>query len=258
MSEVAIYNTSEVNEELETNMKQKPVSSRLIRREKNKLVKQTVLGVVFSIVILLLFLFFGLPNAPRIVGLLAGQEGNFAVNDDIPPQVPVIYLTERDVNLAKFTVQGFTEADSQVIVIYNGQELEPIKADSAGAFELELGLSEGENTIAAVSVDQAENRSAQSKTETVNLDTEVPELTFAEGIVDGMNIIGKDKQTFILSGQTEPSAKITINDRFLFAKADGSFSYSYRLQEGDNQLKIQVDDKAGNQLVKNLKLVFKP
>lgn len=234
------------------------VVSRMMKREKNKLVKQSMLAIALSVFLAVAFLFVVLPNAPRLIGLVVGNSKQDVNNDNFPPQVPIIQLSTRNTNQPSFILQGYSEPKSRVKLMHNDDELDEIVANDSGIFEIKIGLVEGENTFSATAIDQAENVSSQSKPEKLYLDTEPPDLSWDESIVDGMSVIGKDKQFFSLKGQTESGAKITVNDRFFFAKADGSFEYRLRLQEGENQLVIKLEDKASNQTVKNLKLFFKP
>ncbi len=257
-TEQNIYSNNTSLDERGQPMSDRPVVSRLVKREKQKLIKQTWIAVVLSIGLLLIFIFFGLPNAPRIIALIAGSNPTSGFSDSIPPQVPVLQFGQRYTNQPDFVVKGIAEANSQVIVIRNERELEGVTTGEDGIFERSIKLDEGENAISAYSVDGANNQSLPTKTEVITLDTKEPELVLGEGISAEMSVVGKDKQYFTISGQTKPGAKVTINDRFLFAKADGSFSYRYRLNEGDNQIKIIAEDKAGNSVEQSILIKFKP
>lgn len=239
-------------------MSDRPVVSRLVKREKQKLIKHTWIAVVLSLGLLLIFIFFGLPNAPRIIALIAGTNPTTGQSDTIPPQVPVVQISQRYTNQPKYTIKGIAEAKSQVIIIRNDLELDAVTTGEDGIFERSIELDEGQNIISAYSVDEAENQSQTSKNEVITLDTKKPELVLGEGISEEMSIVGKDKQYFTISGVTKPGAKVSINERFLFAKADGSFSYRYRLSEGDNQIKIVAEDKAGNSVEQSIVIKFKP
>lgn len=257
-TEQNIYSNNTNLDERGQPMSNRPVVSRLVKREKQKLIKQTWIAVILSIGLLVIFIFFGLPNAPRIIALIAGSNPTSGMSDSIPPQVPVLQFGQRYTNQPNFLLKGIAEANSEIIFIRNEREFDSVTTGEDGVFELSIELEEGENAISAYSVDAANNQSLPTKTEVITLDTKEPELTFGEGISAEMSVVGKDKQYFTITGQTKPGAKVTINERFLFAKADGSFSYRYRLSEGDNQIKIIAEDKAGNTVEQSILIKFKP
>ena len=258
LTEQNIYSNNTNLDERGQPMSDRPVVSRLVKREKQKLIKQTWIAVILSTGLLVIFILFGIPNAARIIALIAGSNPTSGLSDSIPPLVPVLQIAQRHTNQAEFTIRGIAEAKSQVIIVRNELELDSVTVGDDGIFESSIELEEGENSISAYSVDGANNQSQPSKTEVVTLDTKIPELTFGEGISAEVSAVGKDKQYFTITGQTKPGAKVTINERFLFAKADGSFSYRYRLSEGDNQIKIIAEDKAGNTVEQSILIKFKP
>ncbi|MCA9340729.1 MAG: hypothetical protein KDA17_07480, partial [Candidatus Saccharibacteria bacterium] len=69
---------------------------------------------------------------------------------------------------------------------------------------------------------------------------------------------GKESKLFTITGTTEPNAKVAINDRFLFARSDGTFSYQLQLTEGENTINFVITDKANNQFEQSLKITYKP
>lgn len=240
-------------------MSQTPsADSRLIKREKKKLFRQTIIAVSLALGLFLIFIFWGLPNAPRILGLIAGSDDGGVQIEELPPQTPSLYLSERYVNQASIEIQGSGLADSWVVIKLNGQELAPIQIGADGTFKSQLELSDGDNLISAYAYYDKANPSMASLDQTIVLDTTPPDLTFADGIIPEMSVVGKDKQYLMIAGQTESGAKVSINDRFLFAKESGEFAYRYRLNEGSNSVKIVVEDKAGNTKETELKINFKP
>lgn len=232
--------------------------SRLIKREKKKLFKQTLLAVSLALGLFLIFIFWGLPNAPRILGLIVGSDDGGIQTNEFPPQTPSLYISERYVNQASIEIQGSGLADSWVVIELNGQELVPIQIGADGSFKSQLELSEGDNLVSAYAYYDKANPSAASLDQIIMLDTTPPDLTFTDGINPDMNVVGKDKQYLMIAGQTESGAKVNINDRFLFAKESGEFAYRYRLSEGANSVKILIEDKAGNTKEAELKINFKP
>ena len=238
-------------------MSSAPVTTRVVKREQAKMLRQTIVWTLISVVILLVFLFIILPNAPRLLAKIAEKNSAFGQEDTIPPQVPVFNSPALATNTKLLEVSGFAEAKSQVLVVLNGNQVADLTVGDDATFKYAIELQEGENYLQAFSKDSSENESILSKEYVVMLDTQAPSLQFSESIKDGVQIVGKENRTYTLSGVTEPNAKVAINDRFLFARADGSFSYQIQLNEGDNVIKFIITDKAGNNLEQELHLLYK-
>jgi phage-related protein len=124
-----------------------------------------------------------------------------------------------------------------------------------GSFGLTMQLEPGENVLSGYSIDKTGNESAESKRYTVKFDDEPPELEITEP-VDGANITLRKNQLTTIKGTTEENAKIELNGRLVYASADGSFSTTYQLNEGDNQLLFKAIDEAGNTTEKTIKVTF--
>ncbi len=232
-------------------------TSRIVKREQDKIVKQTITWSLIALVVLVFFLFFILPNAPRLLAKIADRGASFGQEDTIPPQVPIFNAPPSATNNKEFELSGFAEAKSQVFIVHNGNQIADLTVGDDATFKQLIELQEGENYIQAYSKDSAENESVLSKEYVVVLDTQSPSLVLAETIEDGMQIIGKENKSLTLSGVTESNAKVAINDRFLFARADGSFSYQVQLSEGENLIKFVITDKAENSIEQELHLQYK-
>lgn len=218
--------------------------SRIIKKQRRTILKQTFVWFAVGITVLLAFLFFLLPNSAQLLTLIT--DASLPTNQDtIPPQAPVFNAPVTITNQAQLDLSGFAESDSRVLLVINGGQLPEMFASSEGTFAQTITLTEGENSISAFSVDVAENVSQPSRTFIVVLDTVAPEILL-EGVEPEMTIEGRDNKIFRLVGLTKPESKVTINDRFLFARADGSFQYDISLNEGENTIAIEVVDKAGN------------
>lgn len=232
-------------------------TSRVVKNEQAKMVKQTITWSVIALVVLVFFLFFILPNAPRLLAKIADRGSTFGQEDTISPQVPIFNAPPSATNKKEFELSGFAEAKSQVIIVHNGNQIADLTVGDDATFKHLIELQEGENYIQAYSKDSAENESVLSKEYVIVLDTQSPSLVLADTIKDGMLVVGKENKAYTLLGVTESNAKVAINDRFLFARADGSFSYQIQLNEGDNLIKFVITDKAENVMEQELHLNYK-
>ncbi len=238
-------------------MRQSPTTSRIVKREHDRLLKQTMTWSLIALGLLLLFLFIILPNAPRLLASIVDGDAVFGQEDTIPPQVPIFNSPPTATNTRQIEVSGFAEAKSQVLIVLNGNQIADLTTSDDAIFKQSIDLQEGENYLQAFSKDATGNESNLSKEYVITLDTQAPSLAFSETIQDGMQVVGKDNKSFTISGLTEQNAKVAINDRFLFARPDGSFSYQIQLNEGENLLTIVITDKANNVFEQELRVNYK-
>lgn len=245
MSEVAqkYYNIANTP----SNMPKKPVkvSSRLAQAESKRAMKQTILFSIASVILLLVFLFVVLPGLIRLISS-GGDVTQVVSTDSIPPQVPTISAPVEATHSATIKVEGYGEPDSEVVLLLNGGEMgrATISGDE-GRFEMEVNLEEGENVVEFYAIDQAKNESALSRQYTIVYDNQPPGLEL-ETPEDGQSFELRKNQNITIKGKTEPRAYVYINSRRVLANAEGSFSSSYRLEEGENKILLRIEDLAGN------------
>lgn len=225
-------------------MTQTPLArSRLIKKQEAKLAKQLLWSVGLGLILILLFLFFILPNSARVLTFLIDTTP--PPNDSIIIQAPVFDAPPTITNQAQLELTGFALANGELELEVNNQVQPSVRVDEEGRFLISVQLNEGENQISAfVKTNQAE-RSARSKIMTIILDKQPPSLTL-NNIEPQMTVVGRDHSLFRLTGQSEPEVKLSFNGRSIFARPDGSFSYDYQLLEGENLIKIEAQDQAGN------------
>jgi len=226
-----------------------------VRKQHKQLVKQTVWSIIIGLALIVIFIFWVLPNSVRFLGFWVDTNVT-EQTDQIPPQVPVISLSQKSTHQTPFQVKGFGEPESLIVFVLNGEQLEPITVNQEGTFEAALPLTEGENIFTAFSRDKFENESRVTKDYDVTLDTEVPTLTL-DNVFDGQQIVGRDNQQLVIRGITDPQARVYVNDKPVLADFEGAFNTTYRLNEGDNKLVLKVIDKAGNEGGMELTVKFK-
>ncbi len=66
----------------------------------------------------------------------------------------------------------------------------------------------------------------------------------------------KRNRNTLVSGETEPHAKVYLNDRLIVVDEAGQFSTTYYLNEGENVLRFVAIDQAGNQGELEIKVKF--
>ena len=234
----------------------KRVSSRLARRRGKTIARQSVTMIVLAIAGSLIFLFVIVPQLVQLFfRFFGGSDLGLDLGDTVPPQVPIVSPLPEATAESSITIEGFGEADSQVVFKLNGREVEQVEVNQQGEFSYPLALEEGENIVVLYGVDEAGNEST-GRQFVIALDTEAPSLAF-EALEDGQEAVGKNSQNFVIRGETEPGSTLTLNDRSAYVNLDGTFSITHYLQEGDNTLKFVVTDKAGNSTDREVKVSFK-
>lgn len=230
-------------------MSYSPVSSRRVRKEKKKVLSQSVVMIGVAVVIFFTFIFVVIPNFINFVTNFLDSSTPFQETDDIPPQIPILSAPVTATNSAELKISGYGEPESFVIFVINGSKQDKVTIGEDGSFEVPITLEQGENKINAYSVDEAENESATTKDYITLFDSKPPTIENIEP-EDGASFETRTNQSVTIKGNTdkdEVGTKIYINERVVFPKEDGTFSYTYHLEEGENKIEIKAIDKAGNQ-----------
>lgn len=234
---------------------EKPVTSRLAKKEQKKLITQTALMFALVVFIILAFLFFVLPNIVRIAFNVLDSDPIAKSEDTVPPQVPILSAPVEATYSAQISLSGFGEAKSEIILVVNGNEADKKVIADDGTFSFDVALTEGENSIGTFSKDTAQNESALSKKYSVVLDTTIPTIEI-ESPKSGDRITLRKNQITTIKGKTEPKARVFIDSRLVLADSEGGFQGSYNLKEGDNKIIIKAVDPAGNQSETELTVNF--
>jgi hypothetical protein len=220
------------------------VSSRLVKTERKRLLRQTlVLGGV-SILLLLLFVFVVLPGFIRIVNRFLDQPVWQQV-DEIPPQVPQLAAPPAATNSARLVLTGYGEPESDLVVLVNNSRVAKEEITDEGDFEVIIQLEEGENRISTYAVDAAGNESALSREYIILLITTPPSLEI-NSPEEGKQFEGRQEQEITLEGTTDEQVRVYVNNRLTFPDEEGRFRQTVRLEEGENKIEIKAEDRAGN------------
>lgn len=228
------------------------------RSRKAYLLKRIIITNGISLLIVTATYFwmvFFLSNVGSFWDLFRPKEIN--VNRDvIPPTPPFLNPVPELVNQNRIDITGKAEPGVKVILYVDEAKSEETVADSEGTFtfaSIQVGLFP--ETIYAIAVDEEENKSNKSATYTVAFDDEPAELeiTNPEKAETTHKATG---HSYTVTGQTEPESTVLINDRLARVTPTGQFSASIRLEEGNNEIKINVTDKAGNKTEETVYIKF--
>ncbi len=145
-------------------------------------------------------------------------------------------------------IEGVTEANAIVII---GGDLQPVQVNEQGRFSISKKLSEGNNSFSIEASDQAGNSTKVQRG--VMLITEAPEIII-NSPQDGAWI---NNQFLSVSGQTTPNSMVSINGESTSTNDNGLFEYELLLDEGENNLQIEVIDELGNKTSLDRKVYLK-
>jgi hypothetical protein len=231
-------------------------SSRLLKKQEKEMRKQTLFFIVLSIALLLFFIFIIIPNLIRLFFNFFDNDVNFNVEDDLPPQAPVLSSPPPEATFsAQLKLEGFADPESKVVFVLNGEQVEEKQVNDEGEFDQEISLEKGENQLTVYSINEAGTESLQSKTYQIVYDDEAPIISIIEPEPDSVIELKRNRNTQIV-GETEPLSSVYLNDRLILVDEDGQFSSNYYLDEGENVLKFLAIDKAGNESELEIKVEF--
>ena len=161
---------------------------------------------------------------------------------------------------ALILVKGLTNPNNQVTILVEELEYEQTAvAGGDGLFTATLNLAPGVNHIKFTALNKQGKSAAKTRTvklkssesESVIPDTEPPVLIVSQPqssfTVDG-SICARagDSIQCVVSGVTEPGAKLIINNTLIIVGPDGSFSQTITLGKYDLDIQVSAEDAASN------------
>ncbi len=234
------------------------ISSRLRRVEEKNASKRIAIAFVGSIALLVFLAIFGLRIlvgfsllVDRIRGTTTPQQQSALL---LPPILDPLPEAIKD---ATITVTGKASSKSTIILYVNGDEYKRLPTTDDGSFNVsDIPVSEGTVTASAKATDEKDNVSDVSNVISTTVDRTPPKLT-VDAPADNTSINdGTHKVT--VTGLTDEDMKVTVNDRIVVIKSDGSFTYSVPLNDGENKLTITSRDDAGNETTVERKVTYVP
>jgi hypothetical protein len=149
------------------------------------------------------------------------------------------------INERMLSVQGVVPPGIRVQV--NQAEAQ---VDEEGGFNVDVVLDEGENIVRIEAVDAVGNVSVEERR--VYLHTLPPALSLTT-VRDGMTV---REPSLLVVGQTVPQVNVWLNGRELLVDSQGGFQGLVDLIEGDNIVRVEAMDRAGNRSVLVREVVY--
>ncbi|MCL6096939.1 MAG: hypothetical protein M1444_04670 [Patescibacteria group bacterium] len=220
--------------------------SRLSRRLENKSKKNILLSLLGIIILFVLLLKFGLPFLANISMLTSKNQDNGTKNPkDTYISPPVLNPLFDATNSAEITVSGLASEKETVGLYINDELFDKVNTKEGGSFIFKnVKLDSGKNEIKARVIIDDRQKSDFSPSYTVIFNNKAPKLE-VDSPTDNQSF-SKDNKTIDVKGKTDPLARVTVNEFWAIVDDNGNFTYRLNLQNGDNEIKIQAIDEAGN------------
>ena len=239
-----------------TNKKYRSRFNRHIEEQSKRNIIFAIFGVILVIGILIKF---GVPILIDLSLFLSGTKKQDQVISQEQNQItyiapPILNDTFSATNSAHISVSG-NSTKKYTIKLYRNNELVSTQdSNTDGSFIFRnVSLQDGENTFKSQATDNVKISDFSNEL-TITFAKSGPKLT-----VDSPN---SDMQTkdnhFTISGSTDPSATVAVNDHQAILDSNGHFSYSMILQNGDNTIKVSATDEAGNHSDVTHKVTYNP
>lgn len=233
--------------------------SRHHKIQEKKLTRKAVLLLASSFVLLLLLFFLGIPLLVQFAAFVGGVKQSsvpVAQEDKTPPTPPKLVPLPEYTKEGRLTLTGRAEAGSTIKVFNGDQKIKEFLVGENANFSVEIPITEGKNDIWTAATDTAGNESISSSHYNVIYRTEPPKLTITKP-ASGEIFYGSNK-TVTIEGETEPDAKVTVNERVAIVGSDRKFSQNISLSEGENKITVTASDLAGNETTHEITVHYTP
>ena len=225
------------------------------KKRQNYTSKQNLTYLVLLVLLIIFFATVGLRFVINASLYIAGfrnntqQEQTQSDNDIL--LAPELFNIPDATNSARITVSGTAHKGDSITTFVNNEEQETFTLDEDD-FEASLILTKGNNTIFARSENKEGNRTEDSETYIIYYLSEKPTLTI-DSPQDGTKI---NNNEILVQGTTSQDTSIKINNLPVVVSGDGKFTYSVRIKEGENIIRVVATDVAGNEEVKEIKVIY--
>lgn len=119
-------------------------------------------------------------------------------------------------------------------------------------FKTDIDLTPGENSIYLILEDPQTKEKKQSVMYRLIYKNEKPKLE----ITSPQNQEKVSKDEIVIAGQTDKEVFVKISNLPVVVDAEGKFSSTLKLTQGENKIKIEAQDIAGNIEIKELTVIY--
>lgn len=230
--------------------------SRLTNKLEQQSKQTLVISALGCIGIIAFLIFFGIPLLSRLSTVVQNdKEAATTTTDETFIAAPILDTVPSATNSAYTRVTGNAGGNLLIRLYINDTFSDDVESKEDGSFTFKrVELKEGKNEIKALARTQSKKESTFSQTETITYISKAPKLTIDSPSGDPT----VKESTFIVKGTSDPNTQVSVNDRWALVDAEGSFSYTLQLANGENMLKIVSTDDAGNTTEVSRKVTYTP
>lgn len=231
--------------------------SRLSRRLESQSRKNLFLSILGIILVLVLLVKFGIPLLVNFSLFLSGQKteesSKTASSEYLSP--PNLNQTANATNSSEFIITGSAVRDEEIDLYVNDSLSDKKETEDNGNFSFKVTLQTGDNKIKAKA--KKNDKESDFSNELVIAYKNSPPSLSLDSPTDGQKF-EKDQNTAQVLGKTDSGIRVTVNGFWAVIDENNNFSYSLPLQNGDNMIKIEAQDQAGNKTEKEIKVTYSP
>lgn len=231
--------------------------SRLSSHQNKQFFTQIVITVAIIAAFLVFLVTFGFKliiNGSLFINQIANGSASKQNSSSSTASITSLNIDPIDnaTNSSHLIVSGETVNFDSVSIYLNGDKVADSKVDN-GVFQEEVaGLEKGDNTLYFVAHSKNSTDTKRSTQFNVAYKTDKPKLEITSPS-DGSKT---SHQQITVQGKTDKEIYIRINDQPVVVNADGSFTTTYKLNEGDNTVTVVARDMVGNQETKTIKVNY--
>lgn len=235
-------------------MKKSISRSRLSRRLENQSKRNLFLSILGIIIVFFLVIKFGIPLLVNFSLFISGSKtsnlpAKHSTSDFIA--APIIDTPSNATNSAEMIISGTSLPEHTIDLYVNGRNVDKTQSDNEGKYTFQTTLNPGENEI-KTKTKKDEIESEYSNIINIIFNNKPPTLEISSP-TDGQSF-AKDQENITVSGTTDENVRVTINGFWAIIDENNKFTYSLHLGEGENQIRIEAVDQAGNKTEKQLKV----
>lgn len=190
--------------------------------------------------------------------LTGSKDTSSSSSDDVSYIAPpTLNSMESATNSAKIIISGYSQPKQTVKLYVNGElkDTVEVKSDKGFTFQ-DVPLEPGDNDIKAKAISEHDKESDYSTPMRITYVNKQPTLDI-DSLSDGQSFSG-GQSPLKVSGKTDTGNKVTVNGFWAISDDTGKFSYTLPLQNGENKIKVEATDNAGNKTTKEIKVTYSP
>lgn len=223
------------------------------RKEEDKKIIYLIGGLVLFVIFFIVFGFKLILNGAAFVGKATTKDKiTENIEDDFYGTISIDSFPAAT-NSATFEIQGSTQGFDSVEFYINNKKIKKISLGQSNQFSAKLtGLEKGQNEIIAKAFSTKHTQTKETDIHTIFYKAE--KLTLEISSPADNDTVNTEEVTIV--GKTDTGSTVTVNSQPAVVDGTGTFQKPIRLKEGDNKVKVYVEDIGGNTIEKEITIKY--